>query len=40
MDVRDQGGQTALHAACLAGDLEIAELVLQKTGDKHCRDNR
>ena len=40
VDIPDLSGKTALHAACLAGDLEIAELVLHKTEDMQAKDKR
>ena len=40
VDIPDLSGKTALHAACLAGDLEIVELVLHKTGDMQAKDKR
>ena len=40
VDIPDSCGQTALHAACLAGDLEIVQRVLSKTVNIHLKDLR
>ena len=40
VDIPDSFGKTALHAACQAGDEEIARMILGKTSNIFIKDLR
>ena len=40
VDIPDSSGQTAFHAACAVGDMEIARMIFYKTANMNIKDIR